>query len=111
MAAKNNKLQQQWDVVYAKEYHWLKKGDENKDFGLRVGTDFHIVSKMTTGRYVDLVGNNLVLKTPNSFKSQIWYFDQKSKTIKNRRTSYSISIQSSGRGTNLSITSTNSKWW
>jgi hypothetical protein len=47
----------------------LKKGDTNEDFGLKVETDFHIVSEMKSGRYIDLIGNNMVLKTPNSFSS------------------------------------------
>jgi hypothetical protein len=34
------------------------------------------------GRYLDIVGNNVVIKTPNSFDSQTWFFDYKTRTIK-----------------------------
>jgi hypothetical protein len=63
---------------------------------------------MGSGRYVDLISHHLVLKTPNSFKSQVWYFDNKSKTIKSRRSQYSIGIQSSGSASNLAIYRTTS---
>jgi len=102
--------------VYVKEYEKveLKKGDWDKDFGFRVNTDFHIVSQMSSGRYIDLISNNAVLKKPNGYKSQTWFFDKKTKTIKSRRTpSYSFQITGSGgKGkTNMVITSTNSRWW
>jgi len=63
-------LNYQWDVIYVNEMPApLKKGDTNEDFGLKVETDFHIVTEMKSGRYIDLIGNNMVLKTPNSFPS------------------------------------------
>jgi hypothetical protein len=88
-----------WDVVYVKEYEKeeLKKGDMNPSFGFRIDTDFHIVSRMAGHRYVDLISNNVVVKRPNGFKSQKWYFDNKTKTIRSRKTtSYSLQIKSSG---------------
>jgi hypothetical protein len=59
------------DVVYVKEYEKeeLKKGDTNPYFGFRIDTDFHIVSRMSGRRYVDLISNNVVIKRPNGFKS------------------------------------------
>jgi len=57
----------------------------NEQFGLYVERDFYIVSQMGSNRYLDLINNrNMVIKTPNGRKTQIWYFDQVSKTIKTR---------------------------
>lgn len=40
---KNNGMNQQWEIWYADELpKELKKGDLNKDWGFRIGTDFHI---------------------------------------------------------------------
>ena len=85
VAKSNGEIHQQWDIVYADEYpEEPKKGELNPDFGLYVERDFYIVSQMSANRYLDLIGANMVIKTPNSRKSQIWYFDQKSYTIKSR---------------------------
>jgi hypothetical protein len=71
-------------VIYVKDIKPdLKKGDINPDFGLKILTDFHIVSHMGRGRYIDIIGSyNMVVKTPNGRKGQIFYFDNKTKTIK-----------------------------
>ena len=83
---KNTAVGQKWDVVYADEYpEEPKKGELNKDFGLYVERDFYIVSELPDHRYLDLINNrNMVIKTPNGRKTQTWYFDQKSLTIKTR---------------------------
>jgi len=40
---------------------------------------------MPGNRYMDLINNrNMVIKTPNGRKTQIWYFDQKSLTVKTK---------------------------
>jgi len=63
---KRDRLNQQWDIMYYDEMPpELKKGDLNKEWGMRISTDFHIVSKMSSQRYIDRIGNNVVLKTPN----------------------------------------------
>jgi hypothetical protein len=110
---KKQSLTRLWRIVYVKDMpKELKKGQMDRDFGFRVNKDFHIVSKMGEHRYVDLISNNVVLKTPNGFKSQVWFFDNNTKTIKSRRTtSYSLQIASSGTGNKALITSTNSRWW
>jgi hypothetical protein len=66
---------------------------------------------MSANRYIDLVGNNMVIKTPNSRKSQIWYFDQRSYTIKTRVNNKSWDIISSGKTDRMQVYSTNSGWW
>jgi hypothetical protein len=64
---KEQEKMDQWEIVYVKEYKniELKKGDTNSDFGLRVDTDFYIVSQLPRGRYIDLVSNDCKLKVSN----------------------------------------------
>jgi len=83
-----------WDIVYAKDMPKdLKNGEYDEDFGFYVNKDFYIVSQMTRGRYVDLVGNDVKLKISNGRTSQKWFFDKKKKTIQSRRTpSYGIQL-------------------
>jgi hypothetical protein len=53
VANRKNHVSQQFDIIYAE--HWKrdpKKGELNKRFGLRVEIDFHIVSRMRSGRYL-----------------------------------------------------------
>jgi hypothetical protein len=113
MGTKNGHRYQQWDLIYVKDMpKALGKGDFHPDYGFIILTDFHIVSQLPSGRYLDLISNNAVLKTSNGFNSQVWYFDHKTRTIRSRRTtSYSLQIQSSGNNPNIVITSTSMKWW
>jgi hypothetical protein len=37
----------------------------NKQFGLKVDTDFHIVSTLGKGKYIDYLSRDLLLKTQN----------------------------------------------
>jgi len=46
-----------------------KKGELNKDFNFKVDTTFHVVSKLASGRYLDILGRNLVIKTANGRSS------------------------------------------
>jgi hypothetical protein len=110
---KHGKINQQWDIIYVDEYEKEPvKGELNKRFGLYVERDFHIVSQLPANRYLDLINNrNMVIKTPNSFKTQIWYFDQKSLTIKTRLNNQSWDIQNSGKTNNMQIWSTNYGWF
>jgi hypothetical protein len=91
---KHGKVNQQWDLIYADEYpDEPKKGELNKDFGLYVDRDFYIVTQLASNRYLDIINNrNLVIKTPNSFKTQIWWFDQKTLTIKTRLNNQNFDI-------------------
>ena len=87
MVNKNDgKISQQWDVIYADEYKAEPvKGELNERFGLYVERDFYVVSQMGSRRYLDLINNrNMVIKTANSHKTQIWWFDQASYTIKTK---------------------------
>lgn len=83
---KHGRVNQQWDIVYADEMKdEPKKGELNKDFGFYVERPFHIVSQMAANRYLDVLGNNMVIKTPNGYDTQVWWFDQKSRTVKNNK--------------------------
>jgi hypothetical protein len=76
-------MNQQWDIKYCDIMRAIpKKGQKNLDFGFYVERPFHIVSEMPSHRYLDMIGRNLVIKTPNGRKSQMFWFDQRSKTIK-----------------------------
>jgi hypothetical protein len=97
-----NQLRQQWEIVYLDEYKVPKKGDLNEEYGLFVERDFYIVSAMPSGRYLDLINNrNMVVKTQNGRKTQVWYFHQQSKTIRTRLNNQSWDIQNSGKTTNM----------
>lgn len=77
MYNKHNGLNQQWDIIYVDEMKpEPKKGELNTDFNFIVERDFHIQTRMSSGRYLDRVGNNVVLKTPNGRSTQVWYFHQ-----------------------------------
>jgi hypothetical protein len=64
-----------------------------------------------SGRYVDVVDNQVVIKTRSSSRTQKWYFDFKTRTIMNAGTQKSLSISQSGRGKRLNVWSTTSDWW
>jgi hypothetical protein len=112
MWKKHGGLNQQWDLIYVDEMpEPLKPCDLNDEWGLKVDCDMHILTQMSSKRYLDRVGNDVVIKTPNSFKTQVWYFDDKMKTIRNRKDNYALNIQSNGRSNNVAVTTSNSKWW
>jgi hypothetical protein len=45
------------------------KGELNKDYGLYVERPFYIISMCGEKRYLDVLGRNVVVKTPNEFDS------------------------------------------
>jgi hypothetical protein len=110
---KHGKINQQWDIVYVDEWKGEPgKGELNEEYGLYVERPFHIVSALGQNRYLDLINNrNMVIKTPNGRNTQIWYFDQRTLTIKTKLNNQSFDINSSGNSDNMQIWSTNSQWW
>jgi hypothetical protein len=110
---KHGKVNQQFDIIYADQWKGEPtKGQLNKRFGLYVERDFYVVSKLPKGRYLDLINNrNQVIKVANGRRTQVWYFDQRSLTIKTRYNNQSWDIAGSGRSENMQIWSTNSNWW
>jgi hypothetical protein len=109
----DDRISQEWDVVYADEWKGEPgKGELNEDFGLYVQRPFYIVSAMDTHKYLEVINNrNIVIKTQNGQKGQIWWFDQKSFTIKTKINNQSWDIKSSGRTKDMQIWSTNSQWF
>jgi hypothetical protein len=109
----DDRVAQQWEVVYADEWKGEPgKGDLNENFGLYVQRPFYIVSAMDTHKYLEVINNrNIVIKTQNGQKGQIWWFDQKSFTIKTKINNQSWDIKSSGRTKDMQIWSTNSQWF
>lgn len=80
-------MHQEWDIIYVDEMPAaLKIGEENKDWGFKINSPFYVVSKKSRGYFLDLLGSNMVMKTRNGMKSQQFYFDQKTRTIKSVRT-------------------------
>jgi hypothetical protein len=95
---KNGKLglAQKWNIVYVDDMpKEPKNGEMNPDFGLIVNKHFYLVSSFTSKRVLDLqfgTNRNLVIKTRLNKRSQKWYFDQNSLSIKNvYRYNWSIS--------------------
>jgi hypothetical protein len=113
MNNKNGKVHQRWKVIYADEYPGEpKKGELNKKFGLYVERDFYIITALKSNRYLDLISNrNMVIKTPNGRKTQVWYFHQQSLTIRTRYNNQSFDIKSAGKTNKMQIWSTNSGWF
>jgi hypothetical protein len=96
---RTNHISQQWDLIYADKWKGPpKKGELNPEYGLYVERDFHIVSRLGRHRYLDLLPNRYFhIKTRNGRKTQVFWFDQNTLTIKSRHwTSYSWTILSSG---------------
>lgn len=88
------------------------KGELNKEFGLYVERPFYVQSMCGEKRYLDVVDRNIVVKTPNEFDSQVWFFDQKTKTIKSQMyKDRSLDIQNSGNTSNLQLWNTNGGWF
>jgi membrane carboxypeptidase/penicillin-binding protein PbpC len=100
-------------VIYSDEYEEEPtKGELNTRFGLYVERDFYVITKLSSGRYLDLTDNrNMAIKTRNGRKTQTWYFDQKSLTIKTRLNNQSWDIKSAGKTNNMQVWSTNSGWF
>jgi hypothetical protein len=104
--------QQQWDLIYTKDWKGEPtKGQWNRDWGFKVDTDFHIISTLGKGRYIDYVSRDLLLKTQNGRTSQKWYFHQPSRTVRSREKNQSLDIHNSGKSNHLQYYTTSSRWW
>jgi hypothetical protein len=67
---------------------------------------------MKSNRYLEVIDNkDIVIKTPNGNKGQMWYFDQVSKTVKSKLNNKSFDIVSSGSSDKFQVSTTNSGWW
>lgn len=67
---------------------------------------------MSTDRYLDIVGNSLVIKTLTYSETQVFWFDQKTKTIRSKgRAGTSWDIARAGKTTNMQVWKTNGRWF
>lgn len=105
--SKTEEDHQQWNIVYVDESPNVPNKGYDKEWGMKISEPFHIVTQMTSNRYIDLISNRLVIKTPNGKDTQKWYFDFKTKTIKSKSNDQSID----SRNTFLYIYGTNSQWY
>jgi hypothetical protein len=113
METRNNKVNQQWKIVYVDEWpEEPKKGQLNERIGLYVDRDFYVVSALPSGRYLDYDNKkNMNLKTKNGKKTQVWYFHQKSLSIRSRSNNMSWDIVTSGNSNDMRIFNTNYQWY
>jgi len=114
MSKKNGRMNQFWDIVYVDQgMSEPKKGELNEIFGFYVERPFHIVSQLPRRRYLQRVDpsshQEIVIKQPNSYKTQVWYFDQKTKTVKCQASGQSLNIHSNGGSNYLNTRGTQSK--
>jgi hypothetical protein len=102
---------QKWKVIYQDEAAKIKTEGFAKEYGMKIGQPFYLVTAMTSGRVVTCHGAHHVrLNKPHrdrTQKSQHWIYDNVSKTITNvqwpRR---SLTIN----GNNVITQPTNSRW-
>jgi len=81
---------QSWRIVYTDRktgggITYGKKGHMSREFGFKYQTYFYVVSRMREARVLECVGGTRIVikKLVKNRKSQQFYFDSVSKTIKN----------------------------
>jgi hypothetical protein len=110
---------QKWSVVYTdkedkfvKPVKTYKKGETNPDFGLKVGIEFSLVTRMSCARMIDYAGNTMVVKRKNGFKSQRWVFSDETKTIQSVGfPGKSWGLHADGKNRAVDLYKTTSKWF
>jgi hypothetical protein len=107
MFKRHNALNQQWDIVYLDALEApLKDGEWWAEFGMYVGKEFSLVSKMPSQRYLDVRENNVVINKRSGRKTQKWIFDYNSRTIINVATKKSLNFYRN----QVDVRSTTSEW-
>jgi len=67
---------------------------------------------MPSGRYMDIVDGNVVVKRRNGFDSQKWFFDQKTRTVKSvAHKEKSWHMHPNGNNRDLIVYKTTGKWF
>jgi hypothetical protein len=95
-----------WTILYEDDVKPDPTSGEDPWSGLHISRPFHIMNAMS-GRYLDLLNSNRpAIKTPNGRSSQNWYFDYKSKTIRNKANDQSLDMRN---GANVYTYGTNSQ--
>lgn len=110
---KHGGINQQWTILYLDEMAPEPKiGDFIPEYGMKWKVDFYLVSQLPSRRYVDLIGHDMKIKTPNGRLTQKFYFDYVTKTIVSKKfTNMSMDIQSNGSSTNMRVAGTNKQWF
>lgn len=110
---KTGKTAQKWKIAYVDEQKKpLRKGDLNEQWGFRIGTSFHIQTAMASRRLLQTIGYDVQLKSRNGFKTQLFYFDNLTKSIRSRANhNYAMHIQNNGSAANLECRHFANKWW
>jgi hypothetical protein len=82
--SRTGKTQQKWNIVFVDEDKKQEPDDGELDpeSGFHVSRPFHIVTSLSSGRYVDLISNRAVIKTANGRDTQVWVYDWKTKCIR-----------------------------
>jgi len=87
----------------------------NEEFGLHINRPFYLVSELPMNKVAEMLGGtNMVLKRwRKNTRQQQFFFDEKTKTIRNNYwKNYCLDIQSNGNSNNLrTVSSINSRWW
>jgi len=84
----------------------------NKEFGIKTGVPFSIYTKMSCNRVIDIVGNTLVLKRKNGFKSQKWIFNDDDRTIQSVEfQDQSMGLHATGKNRAIEMQKTSNKWF
>jgi hypothetical protein len=105
---------QRWRIIYSDQTTKEQTKGVHKDFGFAVNRAFYIRSRMPMKRVVEVVGSDVRLRRwhGSRVRQQTYRFDAVSKTVKSEyHKSYSLDITNNGRGNNLRVTTTNSRWW
>jgi hypothetical protein len=84
----------------------IKDGEWWAEWGMYCAKEFSIVSKMPSSRYLDVVGDNVLINQRSGRPSQKFMFDCTSRTIVNVATKKSITFS----GNQVNVSSTTSEW-
>lgn len=108
---KSSVVHQRFRIIYtdSKGYKGYKTTGTYQDFGMKIGEEFILQSKLPMGRVAECVGaSNVVLKRfVKNRRSQLWRFDGKTKQILNGKwRNYAMTIS----GSNLRVTVGTSRW-
>jgi len=105
---RNTEIHQQWDILYVDAAKPVPTSGFSKLWGMYINRPFHIVTQMSSGRFIDYISNRLVIKTPNKRPTQEFYFDYATRTIRCKGyNNYAIDI----RNTNAYGYGVNSYWY
>lgn len=109
---KHGAVNQQFDILYLDEMKSpLSTGDFDPDFGFYCNREFSVISKMAGKKYIDTIGDNLVLKSRSTTTTQKWMYDIQTRTIINPVTKLAWDIAGEGKETNVQVHKSSSSWW